>query len=89
MLAQDSWFLGRVRESGYLTVRQERFKDQPGKYEEFIRLGLGKWREGRPVTGDSSREARKEAEKMLAGEPELLERFREIYAPGERIVEEE
>ena len=70
-------------------MRQERFKDQPGKYEEFIRLSLGEWREGRLVTVDLGREARKKAEEMLGGEPELLKRFQEIYAPGEKILEGE
>lgn len=63
-----------------LTVRQERFMDQPGKYEEFIRLGLGEWKEGRPVSEDSGREARKKAEEMLANEPDLSKRFGEFYA---------
>lgn len=68
-------------------MRQERFKDQPGKYEGFIRVVLGEWREGRPATGDSGREVRKKVEEMLKGEPELLERFREIYTPKEKIIE--
>ena len=57
-------------------VSQERFKSQPGKYQQFQNTGFGPWREDQPAE-----EARAQLVELLIGEEDLLERFEEIW-PG-------
>lgn len=59
-------------------MMQERFRSQPGKYEDFLHKAFGGWREGDGEMQDKD-EVRRELLEMLEGEMDLLERAKEIW----------
>ncbi len=53
---------------------QERFKSEPGKYEEYLHAGFGEWREGRDPA-----EVKVEMLKLLEGNEDLIQRFKAVF----------